>query len=100
VTHRLHLRDDAELDVIDAVAWYEGQRPGLGTELLLELDAVMERIIEMPFQFPDIKGGVRRALLHRFPYSVYFKVADETVDVVAILHHHRRPSVWEQRIVQ
>ena len=28
MTRRLHVRDEAELDVIDAVAWYEDQRIG------------------------------------------------------------------------
>ena len=100
MTHRLHLWDEADLDVVNAVAWYEEQRSGLGAELLIELDAVMQRVVEMPLQFPEVKDGVRRALLHRFPYSVYFKVGDETVDVVAILHHHRHQRVWEQRIVK
>ncbi len=100
MTHRLHLWDEADLDVVDAVAWYEEQRSGLGAELLMELDAVMQRVVQMPLQFPEIRDGVHRALPHRFPYSVYFKVGDETVDVVAILHHHRRQRVWEQRIVK
>ena len=100
MTHRLHLRDEADLDVVDAVAWYERQRSGLGAELLMELDVVMHHVIQAPLQFPEIKDGVRRALLQRFPYSVYFTVADETVDVVAILHHRRHPRVWEQRFVK
>lgn len=96
----LHLWDEADLDVVDAVAWYEGQRSGLGAELLMELEAVMQRVVQAPLQFPEIKYGVRRALLQRFPYSVYFKVGDETIDVVAILHHHRHARIWEQRIVK
>ena len=100
VIHRLHLWNEADLDVVDAVAWYEGQRSGLGVELLMELDAVMQRVVQGPLQFPEIKDGVRRALLQRFPYSVYFKVGDETIDVVAILHHRRHAKVWEERIVK
>jgi plasmid stabilization system protein ParE len=39
-------------------------------------------------------------LLQKFPYSVYFRVAGETLDVVAILHHRRHAKVWEERIVK
>ena len=98
--HRLHLWDEAHLDVVEAVAWYEEQRSGLGAELLTELDVVMQRVIQTPLQFPEIREGVRRALLHRFPFSVYFRVGHETIDVVAILHHHRHPRVWEERIAK
>jgi len=52
------------------------------------------------FQFPEIREGVRRALLHRFPYSVYFKVSEEVIEVVGILHQYRNPTVWEQRIMK
>jgi plasmid stabilization system protein ParE len=100
VTRPLHLWDEADLDVFDAVAWYEDQRTGLGAELLIELDAVLQRIMQTPLQFPEIKGNVRRALLHRFPYSVYFSVGDETVEVIAVLHQHRDPRTWEQRILE
>ncbi len=100
MTRRLHLWDEADLDLLDAVGWYEDQRAGLGAELLIELDAVMQRILQTPLQFPEIKETVRRALLHRFPYSVYFKVGDETLDVIAILHQQRNPRTWEQRILE
>lgn len=70
----------------------------LGGEFLIELDALMDRIAESPSQFPEIKQDVRRALLRKFPYSVYFKVGDETVDIIAVLHQHRDTRIWEQRI--
>lgn len=98
MSHRLHLWDEADLDVLDAIAWYEEQRSGLGTAFLMELDIVMSRVGQAPFQFPEIRDGVRRALLHRFPYSVYFKVGDEMVEVVAILHNHRHSRAWKQRL--
>jgi hypothetical protein len=34
---------------------------------------VLGRIREMPLQFPEVGQGVRRALLRRFPYGVYFR---------------------------
>ena len=98
VSRRLHLWDEAELDVVDAVAWYEEQRDGLGAAFLMELDVVMSRVSQTPLQFPEIKDGVRRALLHRFPYSLYFKDGDEIVEVVAILHNHRHARGWRQRL--
>ena len=97
MTRRLHLWDEADLDVLDAVAWYEDQRAGLGAEFLIELDGVMQRIVQTPFQLPGIKENVRRALLQRFPYSVYFQVGDETVGVLSVLVKFRN-SKFEIRI--
>ncbi len=99
MTRRLIIQLQAEIDVADAVAWYEDQRSGLGNELLDELDSLMERVVQSPFQFPQIRNEVRRALLGRFPYSVYFRVSDEAVVLIAVLHQHRDPRTWQKRTV-
>ncbi|MHB8652349.1 MAG: type II toxin-antitoxin system RelE/ParE family toxin [Terriglobia bacterium] len=99
MTRRLTILPQAELDVSDAKAWYEARRIGLGDEFLDEIDSVLNRIIKGPFQFPKIKNNIRRALLLRFPYSVYFGVTNEAVELVAILHQHRDPRTWEKRII-
>lgn len=99
MTRSLIIRPHAELDAADAAFWYEEQRPGLGNEFLNELNYIMQRVLRSPFQFPQVKNDIRRALLQRFPYSVYFRVSGETVDVIAVLHQHRDPRTWKQRIV-
>ena len=96
MTRNLKIRPQAELDVTDAALC--DQRSGLGSELLDEVDAVLQRVVQSPFQFPEIKSDVRRAVLRRFPYSVYFQVSDEMVDVIAVLHQQRDPRTWQQRI--
>lgn len=39
---------EAEADLADARAWYDGQRPGLGDELLDCVDEVFERLRSSP----------------------------------------------------
>ena len=51
-----------------------------------------------PRQFPVVFKNVRRALLHRFPYSLFFVVEDETVLGIACFHASRDPSQWQKRI--
>lgn len=94
---RLVIRPEAESDIGDAAAWYERERQGLGLQFIAELDRVLGRIGESPYQFPEIDQGVRRGLLHRFPYAVYFEVHEEDVEVRAVLHLHRHPDTWKRR---
>jgi plasmid stabilization system protein ParE len=96
---RFTILPQAELDVSDAAAWYGSRRAGLGDEFLDELDSVLQRVIKSPLQFPKIKNDIRRALLRRFPYSVYFGVTGEVLELVAVLHQRRDPRTWEKRIV-
>jgi len=87
----------ADLDVAAAFEWYEGEKPGLGMEFLDELRATYERVQDGPFRYQDLRAGIRRALLRRFPYAVYFAVEQHLVVVVAVLRASRDPAEWQRR---
>jgi plasmid stabilization system protein ParE len=84
--------------VDDALAWYERDRPTLALEFLAELRASFDRIADGPFRYPHLRSGVRRALVKRFPYAVYFTVEDDVILVVAVVHTSRNPAAWQRRI--
>lgn len=94
---RLDVRPEAELDAEEAAAWYEGERGGLGVTFLTELRATFVRIEQAPFQFPLVSGDIRRAILHRFPFGVFFVADGEVATVLAITHLHRHPVTWQSR---
>jgi len=98
VTLEVRLRPEAEQDVADAAAWYEEQRQGLGHEFLDEVLAMLSTIAETPLVYPTIHRTTRRAVIHRFPFSVYFRVEDATIVVVAVMHGSRHPRRWKRRL--
>jgi plasmid stabilization system protein ParE len=87
----------ADLDVASAFDWYEGERAGLGFEYLDELHAAYTRIVDGPLRYQHLQSGIRRALLKRFPYAVYFAIVEDVVVVVAVLHASRDPAEWQRR---
>jgi plasmid stabilization system protein ParE len=93
----LIVRPLAEADLEQAANWYDEEQAGLGSRFLSDVDQVFERIRERPLQFPALSGDIRRALLHTFPYAVYFRETDETIRVLAVLHLRRRPGLWQGR---
>lgn len=95
--YRLRSEPGADLDVEAAFRWYENERPGLGLELLGELRAAYHRIAGGPLGYQDLRSGIRRALLRRFPYAVYFAIDADDVVVVAVLHVSRDPAEWQRR---
>jgi len=97
MTRRFIVRPLAEADLEDAARWYEDERAGLSERFLSDVDRTIARIRERPFEFPAVSGDVRRALLHTFPYAVYFRTSDEAVVVLAVLHLRRNPKVWRGR---
>ena len=95
--YRLVAEPRADLDVAAAYQWYEGERAGLGLQFLEELRAVYDRIAEDPLRYQDLESGIRRALLRRFPYSIYFAVESDVVVILAVLHVSRSPIEWQRR---
>ncbi|MHB8859321.1 MAG: type II toxin-antitoxin system RelE/ParE family toxin [Thermoleophilia bacterium] len=87
----------AAADVEDAFLWYESQRSGLGDEFLDELSLVLSAINENPIRFPVLHRDTRRALLHRFPYALFYRVLHEKIIIVACMHGKRNPSHWQIR---
>lgn len=87
----------ADLDVEAAFFWYESQRPGLGVEFIEQLRAAYDRIVHGPLAYQQLRSGIRRALLRRFPYGVFFAVENRTIVVLAVLHVSRDPAEWQRR---
>lgn len=94
---RLIVRKDAEADIATAHDWYEQRRKGLGAEFLQETSATIEAVYSMPLRFPTAFRSLRRALVHRFPYGVFFIAQPDAVVVVAALHLARNPRHAHRR---
>jgi hypothetical protein len=50
-----------------------------------------------PVLFATVHRDVRRALLWRFPFAVFFTSDADSVLVLAVLHVRRDPDVWRSR---
>ena len=93
----VYVRPEAEADIEEVAIWYERQRQGLGQEFLDEVLGLCEKLAENPAMYPVIHRHTRRALIRRFPFGVYFRIEDEQVIVVAVIHGSRHPRNWRQR---
>ena len=97
MTVEVRLRPEAEQDLVDSANWYQNQRSGLGLEFLEEAQAVLSSIAERPLFYPIVHRTARRALLHRFPFGVFYFVEAEQAVVIGILHGSRDPQAWKTR---
>ncbi len=96
--YRFEAAPAVELDVEAAFDWYEAEEPGLGFHFLEQLRATYQRIRDHPLGYQDLRSGVRRALLRKFPYAVFFSVEANTIVIIAVLHTARDPAEWQRRI--
>lgn len=96
---RVIVRKLAEQDLLEAQEWYEEKQSGLGGEFLSAIDRLLGRISRHPLAYPLVYRETRRAVVRRFPFLLYFRVASDTVIVLACLHSGRSPAVAKSRLL-
>ena len=87
----------AEADLTDAKDWYDLQKDNLGVEFVEEVKKSIFRIQENPKQFPVVKKNIRKALVKRFPFLIFFYVENDLINVFAVFHVSRNPIIWKKR---
>jgi plasmid stabilization system protein ParE len=93
----VELRVEARDDLANAAAFYDGQRDELGEYFIDSLFADLERL-ESEAGIHEIVYGLHRKLSERFPYAIYYRVADPVIDVVAVLDCRRDPDAIKRRL--
>ena len=79
--------DIADKELWVAFYWYEERREGLGVEFAGCVDAGLERLVRHPFIGRPIRDDVRRILIRRFPYILYYRIVGDEIEVVGFRHH-------------
>jgi len=94
---RAWVHPEAIAEARAAREWYEIRNAEVAEAFMAELDRAIERIEETPRRWPPYLAGTRRYLLHRFPFFVVFREAEDRVQVLAVAHARRRPGYWLAR---
>ena len=85
-------------EIDEAVAWFDEQVEGKGTEFLDELDRVIRRVKAYPFASTQIEPDIRKCLFARFPYSLIYGIEEQAIVVIAVAHFRRTPRYWMDRV--
>jgi plasmid stabilization system protein ParE len=93
----IHLLPEAEQDLLEAANWYEEQQKGLGHQFLDAILVLFSVITETPQAYPYVYRNTQRALMHRFPFGIYYRIEKSKINVVAIMHGNRNPHRWKKR---
>ncbi|MDO8580391.1 MAG: type II toxin-antitoxin system RelE/ParE family toxin [Candidatus Omnitrophota bacterium] len=95
--YSLIIRPEAEADLQDAFQWYQQQKTGFGVRFLQSVGVSLSLINRSPIMFPSIHQEIRRALIRRFPYGIFYFLAEKKIIVIAVFHVSRHPKRWQKR---
>jgi toxin ParE1/3/4 len=94
----LVLRRVAEKEFGNSIAYYEGERKGLGQEFRAIIEQYFQRIADNPEWFPKVRNEVRRAVvIRRFPFAIHFLIEPERIVILSVFHTSRDPEQMKNR---
>jgi len=93
----LFFHPDVSSEIKASYDWYQEQADGLGEDFLNELEYSYQAIVEFFDTWPKFSKDFRRFILSRFPFSIIYRKNNESVYVIAIMHHSRKPGYWLER---
>lgn len=95
---QISLSEEAQDDADSAIDWYIGEYAFVAADDFIN---EIERALALLRQFPTMGEGAahkaRSFPLHGFPYSLIYRLQGDTVRIIAVAHHSRRPAYWAER---
>ncbi len=95
---RIRFLDIAQIELDQAIEYYNYESPGLGDEFLIEVLKVIDRIGEFPEAWHRLSKRTRRCQTRRFPYGIIYQIREDGILVVAVANLHRHPDYWKGRL--
>ena len=98
--YKVLVEEDAENDIDSAYLWYELQMQDLGKRFYNHIQIGVAYIAKNPFSGRKIYKNVRRYIVHKFPFGIYYLIDDESmaIKIVGVIHFKRSRRVLKRRI--
>jgi plasmid stabilization system protein ParE len=92
------IKPEAEIDLEDAVLWYETELSGLGFRFYNNFENALDRIVRNPNAFIEISAEIRRIIIKQFPYKVFYYVTGNKIFVIGVMHAKRSSGFIKRRL--
>ncbi|SFP73938.1 type II toxin-antitoxin system RelE/ParE family toxin [Hydrogenimonas thermophila] len=91
---KLKILELAYLEIENGKEYYNLQEEKLGDKFKKEIQTSIDNIITFPKLYPEVENNIRRCLLHKFPYSIFYTIDNDTIIILSVAHQRRKPYYW------
>ena len=70
--------------------YYDGKSAGLGRDFVDEFEKQVMTIAAVPMRWMTVRNDVRRSLMKRFPYVIFFRIVEDQLIRITVVKHERR----------
>jgi hypothetical protein len=98
--YHINILTEAEIDLDESYIWYESKKMNLGDSFFASINDSMTLIQNNPFLFEEVYERVRRCVVKRFPYGIYYRLLIDSneIQVLGIIHFKRDSSEVFRRL--
>ena len=95
---RVEYHPAVEVELSEIRQYYEKRSPGLGTQFVDEFERQVLLLAATPERWMVVTADIRRCLMRRFPYIIYFRsVGAERLRITVVKHQRRHPDYGRER---
>ncbi|WP_395734760.1 type II toxin-antitoxin system RelE/ParE family toxin [Prosthecobacter sp.] len=94
----LFWNDAARLELVEATSYYGQIDDELSGRFGAAVEAATLRICSAPCMHRRFKGEMRKVRVERFPYALVYRIEENGLHLVSVMHLHRRPGYWNGRV--
>jgi toxin ParE1/3/4 len=97
VGYKIIIHHLAGEDILEIARWYDVQLPGLGNRFENDLEFTVEKLLLHPHNYSALFGKIRKIVLQKFPYLVFFEILEDEIHVYGVIHTKRKPVAMKKR---
>lgn len=99
-SYNIRIDEDALQDIQNATIWYNKQLEGLGFKFQKQIKSQINALKKDATIYVVRYYNVRCMNIKKFPFMVHYSINTDLllVEVFAVTHTSRNPTIWNERI--
>ncbi len=89
---------DSRYEFDEAYDFYESKQIGLGEDFAKGIQDEIDSLSMNLKIHARVYRDVRKAVVHRFPYCIYYTIESDRVRIISVFHAKRDPNLWKNRV--
>src|SRR5205085_7709667 len=88
----------ARQELKDAILYFDDFNAALGDAFAQEVERAISLILRFPEAWPLITRSTRRCRTRKFPYGIVYRITEDEIEIIAVMHLSRQPEYWADRL--
>jgi plasmid stabilization system protein ParE len=95
---RVRFHEYARREYLDAIRFLRDDDQQKARDFLADVRLTVEHIRLSPYAGTPAEFGTRRRYLEKFRYTIFYRIIEDEIEIMAVMHQSRGPGYWYNRV--